>query len=265
MKKTLALRSLLFSLVLWSCGGESSSTPTSPSNPTTPNTPTTPVATSIRLSLVEGDYTIPGLNLTSRFVAEVLSQTGAVMGGIGVTYTSSDPSVATVNDGLVTSVAVGTATITASAGSVTATATITVAIPEFTVMVGETETSSVSVNQEITLPIKVDMSKSAGVDIASLQVKVTWDASLLDYVSFTKGPFGTATTNETGTSTGTFIVNLYDGSGQKASFNAVLLKFKGVAAGPVTVEVEVTTAGTELGKSVLDKVKVRNHGITVSN
>ena len=137
MKKTLALRSLLFSLVLWSCGGESSSTPTSPSNPTTPTTPAGPVATSIRLSLVEGDYTIPGLNLTSRFVAEVLSQTGAVMGGVGVSFASSDPSVATVDGGLVTSVAVGTATITASAGSVTATATITVAIPEFTVMVGE--------------------------------------------------------------------------------------------------------------------------------
>ena len=117
------------------------------------------------------------------------------MGGVGVSIASSDPSVATVDGGLVTSVAVGTATITASAGSVTATAIITVAIPEFTVMVGETETSSVLVNQEITLPIKVDMSKSAGVDIASLQVKVTWDASLLDYLSFTKGPFGTATTN----------------------------------------------------------------------
>lgn len=188
------------------------------------------------------------------------------MSGASVTWTSSDASVATVSsDGLVTSVAVGTATITASSGSANAAAGMTVAIPEFTVMVGESATSSISVNQEITLPIKVDMSKAAGVDIASLQVKVTWDASLLSFVSYTKGPFGTATTNATGTSTGTFIANLYDGTGQKASFNALILKLKGVAAGPVTVEVEVTTAGTELGKSVLDKVKVRNHGVTVSN
>jgi hypothetical protein len=261
MNNILPPSTLLLSLVLWSCGGESST----PTSPTTPTTPTTPVATTIQLSLVEGAYTLPGLNLTARFTAVVKSQTGATMSGASVTWTSSNAAVATVSGGLVTSVAVGTATITASSGSANAAASMTVAIPEFTVMVGESATSSISVNQEITLPIKVDMSKAAGVDIASLQVKVTWDASLLSFVSYTKGPFGTATTNATGTSTGTFIANLYDGTGQKESFNALILKLKGVAAGPVTVEVEVTTAGTELGKSVLDKVKVRNHGVTVSN
>lgn len=261
MNNILSPSTLLLSLVLWSCGGES----TTPTSPTTPTTPTTPVATTIQLNLVEGAYTLPGLNLTARFTAVVKSQTGATMSGASVTWTSSDASVATVSGGLVTSVSVGTATVTASSGSANAAASMTVAIPEFTVMVGESATSSISVNQEITLPIKVDMSKAAGVDIASLQVKVTWDASILSFVSYTKGPFGTATTNATGTSTGTFIANLYDGTGQKESFNALILKLKGVAAGPVTVEVEVTTAGTELGKSVLDKVKVRNHGVTVSN
>ena len=43
-----------------------------------------------------------------------------------VTWTSSDTSVATVKNGVVTAIKVGTATITAKAGSKTATCTVTV-------------------------------------------------------------------------------------------------------------------------------------------
>jgi hypothetical protein len=121
------------------------------------------------------------------------------------------------------------------------------------------------VGNQITLPIVVDMTQAAGLDIASLQVKVTWNASIVTYVSATPGTFGSLTLNETDVATGTFLANLFNGTGTKESFRALLLTFSGTSAGIAAIEVEVTTAGNELGQSVLDKVTTRKHDVTVSN
>ena len=118
MKHTGALSILVFSLFLWSCGGED--TPTAP-------TPTpTPVATSITLS--EASLSFASLGATSQLSATVKDQNGATMSGATVTWTTSAIAVATVSaTGLVTSVADGTATITATSGSASATASVTIA------------------------------------------------------------------------------------------------------------------------------------------
>ena len=118
MNKTVELGALLFSLLLWSCGGDS--TPTAP-----PPTPT-PVATSITLSATSLSFS--SLGETSQLSATVKDQNGATMSGASVTWSSSSASIATVSStGLVTSVADGTATITATSGSLSATASVTVA------------------------------------------------------------------------------------------------------------------------------------------
>ena len=132
-------------------------------------------------------------------------------------------------------------------------------------MVGDSAASSVTVGNQLTLPIVVDMSQALDLDIASLQVKVTWSSSIVSYVSATPGTFGSVTLNETDVATGTLLANLFNGAGTKESFRALLLTFRGVSAGATAVEVEVTTAGTELGQSVLGNVTTRKHDVTVSN
>jgi photosystem II stability/assembly factor-like uncharacterized protein len=115
MKHTGTLSILLFSLLLWSCGGDG--TPTSP-------TPTpTPVATLITLSVTS--LSLASLGATSQLSATVKDQNGTTMSGASVSWFTSDATIATVSSsGLVTAVSNGTATITATIGSITVTATI---------------------------------------------------------------------------------------------------------------------------------------------
>jgi hypothetical protein len=118
MNKTVALGAVVFSLLLWSCGGDSSPTATTP-------TPT-PVATSITVS--PASSSLSSIGETQQFTATVKDQNGATMASATVTWATSDDAVATVSStGLVTSVADGTATITATSGSARATETVTVA------------------------------------------------------------------------------------------------------------------------------------------
>ena len=120
MNKSIELGAVVFSLLLWSCGGDSSPTASTP-------TPT-PVATSITLSATSVSLT--SLGATSQLSATVKDQNGATMTSPTVTWATSDAAIATVSDaGLVTSVAYGTATITATSGSLSATASVTSELP----------------------------------------------------------------------------------------------------------------------------------------
>ena len=108
MKTTGALSILLFSLLLWNCGGDST--------PTAPTSTPSPVATLITLS--EVSLSFASLGATSQLSATVKDQNGATMASATVTWATSDDAVATVSStGLVTSVANGTATIRATSGS----------------------------------------------------------------------------------------------------------------------------------------------------
>jgi hypothetical protein len=236
---------------------------------TAPVVPPAPVATSIVLSAMSLSFS--SIGATQQLSATVKAQNGATTSGASVSWASSAASVATVSSsGAVTSVADGTATITATSGSASGTAAVTVAIPApgdtiIAVMVGDSAASSITVGNQLKIPIVVDMSQAVGLDIASLQVKVTWSTSIVSYVSTTAGTFGSLTLNETDVATGTLLANLFNGTGTKESFRALLLTFSGVSAGATAVEVEVTTAGNELGQSLLDKVTTRKHDVTVSN
>ena len=103
------------------CGGTDSATAPEPvSDPPRPTTITvSPFATELST-----------WGATVQLTAEVRDQNARVMTGVTVTWSSSDTSVATVDQaGLVTAVATGTAAITASAGPASASAGITVTAP----------------------------------------------------------------------------------------------------------------------------------------
>ena len=76
MEHTGTLSVLLFSLFLWSCGGDGTQTATTP-------TPT-PVATSITLSVTSLSFT--SLGATSQLSATVKDQNGATMSGATLTW-----------------------------------------------------------------------------------------------------------------------------------------------------------------------------------
>ena len=106
-------------LTFWAaaCGDDASAPLPPPPPPPVPSAVT--VTPSAAMLAALGD--------TVRFAAEVRDQHGRAMPGVAVARTSSDASVATVDDsGLATMAGNGTATITAASGSASGTATVTV-------------------------------------------------------------------------------------------------------------------------------------------
>ena len=103
--------------------------------------------TSIVFTIEVDDVNVSGVSLSqteaSMTVGETLTLTPTVLPANAtdksVTWTTSDESVATVADGVVTAVAAGTATITVTTtdGAKTATCTVTIAEPTYTVTVKE--------------------------------------------------------------------------------------------------------------------------------
>ncbi|MCH2460503.1 MAG: hypothetical protein MK239_05585, partial [Gemmatimonadetes bacterium] len=77
-------------LLLAACGGDSTTAPSAGSGGSTTN----PVATTIELS--ESALTFAALAATTQLTATVKDQNGATMSGASVTWSSSNPAVATV-------------------------------------------------------------------------------------------------------------------------------------------------------------------------
>lgn len=99
-----------------SCGGGDSSSTT---NPPVDNTPAAiTISPSTPLALMAG--------ATATLTAAVTARDGRVLSGAAVTWSSSNATVATVSNGLVTAVKIGTATITAASGTFSSTLSATV-------------------------------------------------------------------------------------------------------------------------------------------
>ena len=93
--------------------------------PPDPPTPDPPRATTLSVTPATAELT--ALGETVRLAADVRDQNGQAMEGAAVTWSSGNPSVATVDaTGLVTATGNGTATITATSGSASGSATVKV-------------------------------------------------------------------------------------------------------------------------------------------
>ena len=104
-------------LAMVACGGENGTTDPDP-------VVDPPVATSV--TVAPGSAALSALGETVQLTATVLDQNGQTMTGASLSWTSNDASVASVENGLVTAVANGTATVTAASGNASGTASVTV-------------------------------------------------------------------------------------------------------------------------------------------
>lgn len=134
-----------------------------------PPAPDPPRATTVVVSPQQ--VRLAALDATSQFTAEVSDQNGQVMTGTGVTWSSSNAGVASVDaTGLVTAVGNGTATITASAGSATGSATVEVEQDAVTLSLAPEDVAFHSLGDTLSLVAE-------GTDANGHPVAVTWSSS----------------------------------------------------------------------------------------
>ena len=138
----------LMSGMIWASGcGEGATEPPAP-------TPDPPRATTLTVTPATAELT--ALGETVRLAADVRDQNGQAMAGAAVTWSSGDPSVATVDAaGLVTAAANGMVTITATSGSVSGNAAVTVAQVATAVTVTPAEDTLVAYGDTVRLAAEV--------------------------------------------------------------------------------------------------------------
>ena len=147
-----------------------------------------------------------------------------------VTWTTSDATVATVSNGLVTAKKIGTATITAKAGDKTATCSITVVPTPVTSVTLNKTTASLKVDETVTLTATVNPSDAT-------DKTVTWTTSDATVATVSNG---VVTAKKIGTAT------ITDKAGDKTATCSIT-----VVATPVTsVTLNKTSASLKVGETV---------------
>ncbi|MEP6494908.1 MAG: Ig-like domain-containing protein [bacterium] len=158
------LAQVVLFLLAASCGGGGGDGSTGPPPiDVTPNaiaiSPSTP------LTLASG--------ATTSLTATVTTRDGHTVSGAVVTWSSSDPTVATANNGLVTAIKVGTATITASNASVSSSVVVTVVAGPASQLVLRTQPAGGALGSPLPTQPVVEVRDAAGNLVTSSAVTVT--------------------------------------------------------------------------------------------
>jgi hypothetical protein len=136
-----------------------------------------------------------------------------------------------------------------------------------TIVVGPPPDLSVVPGGQVEVLIEVDMSGAEGLDIASLQFELSWDAALLAYVSASgSAPSDwTVILNEDLSGSGELGVGLFSATGETESFVAVTVVFQAadVQGQWCCLNVSVSAAGDELGSNLLSFVNERDVPICI--
>ena len=64
------------------------------------------------------------------------------------------------------------------------------------IRVGETESINIKIGDQLTVPVVVDASEIGDLNIASVDITLKWDSSVLRFVSILQGEFGSLTIND---------------------------------------------------------------------
>lgn len=169
----------------------------------------------------------PGsLNLTSigesqKLNAAVVNQSGDTLPSAGLTWTSNNTAVVTVNaQGFVTAVGNGTTTVTAIVGSLSANVPVTV-IQTASGVTRQNDNQSATVNTQLAQPIQVTVRDAALNPMAGIQVTFTPNAGSVGTPSTVTNASGIASTTWTlGQTSGPQSVTVAVGSLPAQQFNA---------------------------------------------
>lgn len=189
---------LLLLPVLGSCGGDSTSAPV-PS----------------RIVVTPGSATLDAVGLTQQFSAQVLDKKGNALTGSTVTWTSSNPAIASVDpSGLARSLKKGNATIQASAEGLTGGAGLTVnpVAAQVVKIAGDTQIGALSQPLAEVLEVEVTDSQGNPVESASVTFVVLAGGGLVS-------PFST-TTDSQGRATATWTLGCSDDNPQRVAARA---------------------------------------------
>ncbi len=133
------------------------------------------------------------------------------------------------------------------------------------VEVGATASSTINVGEQKVLPIVVDMTNAAGRDVATLNLKITWDTGVATYVSATNAVgSGLASKNEGSVGSGELTLGWIDTSGQTSTFTAWNVTLEGAGSGSTTVTVQVVEIKDETATDLSGDTGTRNHILTVN-
>ena len=98
------------------------------------------------------------------------------------------------------------------------------------------------------------MTDADTLNLASLQLRVTWDTAVVEYASLSTGAFGTIEANEDAAAGGTFQANLISTTGTTNSFAAMNLTFDAGTAGSTIALLEMLATGSESGGDLLSRI-----------
>jgi hypothetical protein len=88
--------------------------------------PSTIVPVATTMQIIPDSVTLGSIGMTTMLIAQVRDQTGATMSGMQFSWTSLDPTIATVSNGVITAVKTGKARVRAVSGSLADTAVVVV-------------------------------------------------------------------------------------------------------------------------------------------
>lgn len=222
------------------CGGGSDSTP--------PQSSQAVAAVAITSSVPDSLFSIPD---SITVFAEARAASGSAVSGAGISWASSDPSVASVSPSsgpstTIVSVRGGSAIITARSGTVSTTKSIVVSQRAAALTVSSTPGDTLfSIGDTQTL--SATARDSRGTTIGAPLIQWTVDAATVAAISPTTG----ATTTVTAASSGAAVVTAHSGTATATSRIAVRQRVTHVAVAPTSTTIAVG-ATTQLSATPLD-------------
>ena len=190
--RVLAILIFLALIPLTTCGKDSPTKPQAPEPSSPPPPPPAPVAT--RIAVSPESATFDAIGRTVQLNARVLDQNSSPIVNAVVSWTSSNPAVATVNTrGLVKAEKNGTAEVSARSGNATATVTITVSQRASRVDIEPSRPEKLSIGQTLQITATVLDSNLQPI----IEAPVTWSSG--DETVATVSPQGLLTAVGIGT------------------------------------------------------------------